>query len=29
VKRRGKTPNFDLIVQSNSVKGVRVNPDRE
>jgi len=29
VKRRGKTPNFDLIVQSNSVKGVRLHPDKE
>jgi len=29
VKKRGKTPNFDLVVQSNSVKGVRLNPDKE
>jgi hypothetical protein len=29
VKKRGRTPNFDLIVQSNSVEGVRINPDKE
>ena len=29
VKKRGKTPNFDVIIQSNSVKGVRINPDKE
>jgi len=29
VKKKGNTPNFDLRVESNSVKAVRINVDRE
>jgi len=29
VKKKGSTPNFDLRVESNSVKAVRINMDRE
>lgn len=29
IKKRGKTPNFDLEIVSNTVEGVRINPEHE